>query len=105
MELLKSRSETKPFLQKETPSPIRRSARRPADLAMRERRDAIPASGCAQPANRLARHITMRGPSESPAKPRGAREILADSITSIVRRAARSDRFALRFATVRRPAL
>jgi hypothetical protein len=97
-------SATRPLRQKGPPSPTRRSVRTPADPAARARPDATPASDCARPAGKSAPHTTAPARSESPAGPRAARASLADSTASIVRKAARSDRFAPRFAAVRRPA-
>src|ERR1700730_9829812 len=95
---------TSPLRQKGPPSPTRRLVRTQADLAARARPDATPASDCARPAGKLAPHTTARARTESQAGPRAARASLADSTASIVRKAARSDRFAPRFAAVRRQA-
>src|SRR6266851_2050001 len=97
-------SPTRPLLQKETPWPTRRLVHTQADLAARARPGATPASDSARPASKSAPHTTARVRRESPAGPRAARASLADSTASVVRKAARSDRFAPRFATVRRPA-
>src|SRR5216683_6291322 len=101
---LPRRSWTRRLRQKGTPSPTRRLVRTQADLAARARPDATPASDFARPAGKSAPHTTERARTESQAGPRAARASLADSTASIVRKAARSDRFAPRFAAVRRPA-
>src|SRR5438445_6648622 len=101
---LAPRSSTRPLRQKAPPSPTRRLVRTPADLAAQARLDATPASGSAGPAGKSVPRTTKRARTESPARPRAARASLADSTASIVRKAARFDRFAPRFAAVRRQA-
>src|ERR1700685_3520357 len=76
----------------------------PPDLAARARPDATPASGSAPAAGKSVPHTTARARLESPAMPRAARASLADSTESVVRKAARSDQFAPRFAAVGRQA-
>src|ERR1700694_3815205 len=101
---LRWHSPTRPLLQKGTPSPTRRLVRTPADLAARARPAETPAPDPAPPAGKSVPHTIARARTESPAGPRAARASLADSTASIVRKAARSDRFAPRFAAVRRQA-
>src|SRR5271168_1112010 len=74
------------------------------DLAARARPGATPASDSARPEGKSAPHTAARARTESQAVPRAARASLVDSTASIVRKAARSDRFAPRFAVVRRQA-
>src|SRR5258708_39419077 len=97
-------SATRPLRQKGPPSPTRRLVRTPADLAARAPPDATRASDSARPAGKSVPHTRARVRLESPAMPRAARANLAESTASIVRKAAHSGRFALRFAAVHRPA-
>src|SRR5258708_4327708 len=91
---LAQRSSTGPLHRKGTPVPTRRLVRTPADLAVRVRLGAIPASDSVQPAGKSAPHTAARARSESQVVPRGAHANPADSTTSIVRKAAHSDQFA-----------
>src|SRR5580704_16706058 len=84
----------RPLLRKGPPSPTQKSVRTQVCLAPRARPDATLASDFARPADKSAPHTTARARSESQAGPRGAHATLADSIVSIARKAARSDRFA-----------
>src|SRR5207249_11352479 len=93
---------TRPLHQKAPPSPTRKLVHTQADLAARARLDATPASDSARPAGKSVPRTTARARTESPARPRAARASPADSTASIARKAARSDRFAPRFAVVRR---
>src|ERR1035438_6212376 len=98
-------SATRPFRQTETPLPIRRLGRTPADPAARARPVAALASDSAPPASKSAPHTTAPSQSELRAGRRAAHASLADSIGSVVRRAERSDRFAPRSEAARRPVL
>src|SRR5436190_18771652 len=94
---------TKPLRQKEPPLPTRRSARTPADPAVRAPPGATPASDSVRPEDKLAPRTTVHAPRELPAKPRAGRASPADSTATVGRTAARSDRFAPRSAEVRQP--
>src|ERR1700722_9287581 len=84
---LPQQSSTRPLRQKGPPSPTRKSVRRQADLAAPTPPDATRASDSARPAGKSAPHTTARVRLESPARLRAARANLADSTTSIVRKA------------------
>src|SRR5438874_6680890 len=90
-----------PLRQRVLPSPTRRLVRMRDGPAVQVLPDAAPAWGCAQPAGKSVRHITARVLKESQAGFRDERASLAGSTNSIVPKAARSDRFALRSAAVR----
>src|SRR5260370_39740495 len=93
-------SATRRLRQKGTTSQIRSVVRTRAYLAARARPDATRASDSAPPADKSVPHTIARFRLESPAMPRVARANPADSTASIVRKAAHSDQFAPRFATV-----
>src|SRR5437016_6311495 len=101
-EAMPRRSVTRPRRQKERPSPTQRLVHRQADLVPRGRPDAAQALDSARLAGKSVPRTATRARMESPATPRAARASLAGSIASIVRKAARSDRCAPRFAEVRR---
>src|SRR5947209_1588031 len=103
--LLPRHSWKRPLRQKEPPLPTRRSARRPADPAVRAPPGATPASDSVRPEDKLAPRTTVLAPTELPARPRAARASPADSTATVGRRAVRSDRSALRFAEVHLRAL
>src|SRR5690348_7062807 len=90
-----------PLRQRALPLPIRSWVRMRDGLAVQVLPDAAPAWGCAQPAGKSVRHITARVQKESQAGLRDERASLADSTSSIVLKAARSDRCAPRSAAVR----
>src|SRR6266853_317191 len=73
-----------------------------ADLVPRARLDATRALDSARLAGKSVPRTTTRVRMELPTRLRAARVSLADSTASIVRKAARSDQCALRFAGVRR---
>src|SRR5580765_7814731 len=84
--------------QRALPWPIRSLVHMRDGLAEQVLPDAVPAWGFAQPAGKSVRHITARVQKESPAGLRDERASLADSTSSIVLKAERSDRFAPRSA-------
>src|SRR6266850_575208 len=96
------RSTTTPLRQKGPPSPSQRLVRTQADLAGRAPPDATPASGSAQPAGKSVPRTIVRARSELLGVPRAALGSLADSTKTIVRRVARSDQYAPRFAVANR---
>src|SRR6266849_239873 len=91
-------SSTRPLRQKEPLLPTRRSVRTLADLEARARLGATLASDSFRLEDKWAPHITAHARMELPARPRAGRASPADSTASVVRKAGRSDRCALRFA-------